>query len=210
MYKCNNLPHQTLNCINQPVPLKQSNNAFPIHRPPSSHLLSPRPAKTQFHFLHRRRNLQSILLLQHNRAMEPNVPSRRHPLHGRYARTLPIIHVRNPNAAHPKLTETHIGMRGIHRSNSTLTPTGLPRVRKAYENMRDLAELAGAELNDCVRLVVYTTDMYRYRPMCNEVQVELWGTDSARYPPRTIIEVGRLNDDDIVEVEGTFHNPKKD
>jgi 2-iminobutanoate/2-iminopropanoate deaminase len=59
------------------------------------------------------------------------------------------------------------------RSNSTPTPTGLPRIRKACENMRDLAELAGAELTDCVRLVVYTADMYQYRPMCNEVQIEL-------------------------------------
>lgn len=100
-------------------------------------------------------------------------------------------------------------MRGIYQENSTLTPTGMLRVRKAYENMRDLAVLAGAELTDCARLVVYTTDMYRYRPMCNEVQIELWGDDPSRYPPRSIIEVDRLNDDDIVEVEGTFYNPKK-
>jgi len=100
-------------------------------------------------------------------------------------------------------------MRGIHPQNSTLAPTGLPRIRQAYANMRDLAALAGAELTDCVRLVVYTTDMFRYRPMCNAVQVELWGDgDPGRYPPRTIVEVGRLNEDDLVEVEGTFWNPK--
>lgn len=100
-------------------------------------------------------------------------------------------------------------MRGIHPQNSTLAPTGLPRIRQAYSNMRDLAALAGAELTDCVRLVVYTTDMFRYRPMCNAVQVELWGDgDPGRYPPRTIVEVGRLNEDDVVEVEGTFWNPK--
>jgi 2-iminobutanoate/2-iminopropanoate deaminase len=55
---------------------------------------------------------------------------------------------------------------------------------------------------------VYTTDMFRYRSMCNEVQIELWGSDESRYPPRTIVEVGRLNEDDIVEVEGTFWNPR--
>lgn len=99
-------------------------------------------------------------------------------------------------------------MRGIYQENSTLTPTGLPRVRQAFRNMQDLAEMAGAELTDAVRIVVYTTDMYRYRPMCNQVQIELWGNDPDRYPPRTIVEVDRLNDDDIVEVEGTFFNPK--
>jgi 2-iminobutanoate/2-iminopropanoate deaminase len=67
--------------------------------------------------------------------------------------------------------------------------------------MRDLAAMAGAEVPDRVRLLVITTDMYRFRPMCNEVQVELWGGDASRHPPRTIVEVGRLNDDDIVEVE---------
>lgn len=109
----------------------------------------------------------------------------------------------------PILINPTPGMRGIYQQNSTLAPSGLPRIHQAYENMCDLAAMAGAELTDCVRLVVYTTDMSRYRPMCNQVQVELWGEDPSRYPPRTIVEVGRLNDDDIVEVEGTFYNPRK-
>lgn len=100
-------------------------------------------------------------------------------------------------------------MRGIYTSNSTLAPVGEQRIRLAYQNMAALAEMVGANLEDCVRLVVYTTDMFRYRPICNEVQIELWGDDANKYPPRTIIEVGRLNDDDIVEVEGTFHVPQK-
>jgi enamine deaminase RidA (YjgF/YER057c/UK114 family) len=73
--------------------------------------------------------------------------------------------------------------------------------------MAALADMVGADLFSCVRLVVYTTDMYRYRPMCNAVQVELWGDDPNTYPPRTNIEVDRLNEDDIVEVEGTFYVP---
>ena len=43
----------------------------------------------------------------------------------------------------------------------------------------------------------------RYRPIVNQVQEELW--KNGTYPPRTIIEVQRLNQDDIVEVEGTFY-----
>ena len=39
------------------------------------------------------------------------------------------------------------------------------------------------------------------------VQEQLWG--AGPYPPRTIIEVDRLNQDDIVEVEGTFYAPVK-
>lgn len=98
-------------------------------------------------------------------------------------------------------------MRGIYRSNSTLAPTGQARIQVAYDNMIALAELAGTDRFSCTRLVVYTTDMYRYRPLCNQVQVSLWGDDPNRYPPRTIVEVDRLNEDDIVEVEGTFWVP---
>ncbi|KAI0483787.1 YjgF-like protein [Xylaria cf. heliscus] len=67
------------------------------------------------------------------------------------------------------------GMRGIYPSNSTLAPVGMPRVRQAFLNMAALANMAGADITSCLRLVVYVTDMYRYRPMCNQVQVELWG-----------------------------------
>jgi hypothetical protein len=49
--------------------------------------------------------------------------------------------------------------------------------------------------------------MYRYRPIANKVQEELWG--KGPYPPRTIIEVHRLNQDDILEVEGTFYIASK-
>ena len=78
---------------------------------------------------------------------------------------------------------------------------------QAFRNMQLIAESEGASLRDAVRLVVYVTDMYRYRPLVNKVQEQLWGTGP--YPPRTIIEVDRLNQDDIVEVEGTFYAPPK-
>jgi len=54
---------------------------------------------------------------------------------------------------------------------------------------------------------VYTTDMDRFRPLANKVQEELWGMGP--YPPRTIVEVRRLNQDDILEVEGTFFAPAR-
>ncbi|TQN67858.1 2-iminobutanoate/2-iminopropanoate deaminase, partial [Colletotrichum shisoi] len=76
---------------------------------------------------------------------------------------------------------------------------GIDRIRQAYANMIQLAELAGTDRFSAVRLVVYTTDMYRYRPLCNQAQTEFWGDDPNRHPPRSIIEVQRLNDDDIVE-----------
>jgi enamine deaminase RidA (YjgF/YER057c/UK114 family) len=97
------------------------------------------------------------------------------------------------------------GMRGIDPKTDTLVQGDEARVRQAFLNMQLIAQSEGASLRDAVRLVVYVTDMFRYRPIVNKIQVELWG--QGPYPPRTIIEVHRLNQDDIVEVEGTFYAP---
>ena len=99
------------------------------------------------------------------------------------------------------------GMRGIDPTTNKLVDGAEARIRQAFLNMQHIAESQGATLQDCLRIVVYTTDMYRYRPLANKVQQELWS--NGPYPPRTIIEVHRLNDDDILEVEGTFHVPAK-
>jgi 2-iminobutanoate/2-iminopropanoate deaminase len=99
------------------------------------------------------------------------------------------------------------GMRGIDPKTNTLVQGDEARIKQAFLNMKLIAEAEGAGLTDCVRIVVYVTDMFRFRPLVNKVQEELWG--KAPYPPRTIIEVHRLNQDDIMEVEGTFYAPAK-
>src|SRR5918999_1667091 len=99
------------------------------------------------------------------------------------------------------------GMRGIDPKTNTLVAGDEARVLQAFRNMQLIAESEGASLRDAVRLVVYVTDMFRHRPLVNKVQEQLWG--AGPYPPRTIIEVDRLNQDDIVEVEGTFYSPLK-
>jgi 2-iminobutanoate/2-iminopropanoate deaminase len=98
------------------------------------------------------------------------------------------------------------GMRGIDPATGQLVDGDLPRVRQAFENMRHIAESQGASLRHAVRLVVYVTDMKVHRPLVNQVQQELWGA-AAAFPPRSIVQVSGLNQDDIVEVEGTFLLP---
>lgn|SRR5690349_1133301 len=99
------------------------------------------------------------------------------------------------------------GMRGIDPKTNNLVAGDEARVKQTFLNMELIAKSEGASLRDAVRLVVYVTDMYRFRPIVNKVQADLWG--QGPYPPRTIIEVDRLNQDDIVEVEGTFYAPVK-
>ena len=98
------------------------------------------------------------------------------------------------------------GMRGIDPKTNDLVAGEEARIRQAFTNMKTIAESEGASLSSCVRLTVFVTDMKRLRPLVNKVQEELWA--GGPYPPRTIVEVTRLNQDDIFEVEGTFFAPK--
>jgi enamine deaminase RidA (YjgF/YER057c/UK114 family) len=100
------------------------------------------------------------------------------------------------------------GMRGIDPATNKLVEGDEARIRQAFLNMKTIVAAAGGSLRDAVRLVVYVTDMGRNRPLVNKIQEELWG--GPPYPPRTIVEVSRLNQDDIVEVEGTFYCPTPD
>jgi 2-iminobutanoate/2-iminopropanoate deaminase len=97
------------------------------------------------------------------------------------------------------------GMRGIDPATKKPVEGDEARIRQAFLNMKTIVAAAGGSLRDAVRLVVYVTDMDRYRPLVNKIQEEIWG--GPPYPPRTIVEVSRLNQDDIVEVEGTFFCP---
>ena len=98
------------------------------------------------------------------------------------------------------------GMRGIDPATNEPVAGEEARIRRAFTNMRTIAESEGAGLASCVRLTVFVTDMKRLRPLVNKVQEELWA--GGPYPPRTIVEVARLNQDDIFEVEGTFFAAK--
>jgi len=99
------------------------------------------------------------------------------------------------------------GMRGIDPATNKLVEGDEARIRQAFVNMKTIVEAAGGGLRDAVRLVVYVSDIDRYRPLVNKIQEELWA--GAPFPPRSIVEVSRLNQGDVVEVEGTFFCPVK-
>jgi enamine deaminase RidA (YjgF/YER057c/UK114 family) len=97
------------------------------------------------------------------------------------------------------------GMRGIDPATNALVEGEEARVRQAFRNMLAVAASEGATAADCVRTVVYVTDMARHRPLANTIAGEVWGMGP--YPPRTIVEVKALNQGDFVEVDGTFYAP---
>jgi len=99
------------------------------------------------------------------------------------------------------------GMRGIDPKTNTLVEGEEARVRQAFANMMHIAAAEGAGPADCVRTVVYVTDMSRHRPLANKVAEELWG--KGPYPPRTILEIKALSQGDFFEIDGTFYAPLK-
>lgn len=99
------------------------------------------------------------------------------------------------------------GMRGVDPATGKLVDGDEARVRQMFVNMRQVAEAEGATLQDAVRLTIYVSDVVKYRPLVNKVQEDMWG--KGPYPPRTVLEVRRLDQDDIAEVDATFYAPVK-
>lgn len=97
------------------------------------------------------------------------------------------------------------GMRGIDPKTNALIEGEEARIRQAFVNMLAIAASEGAGPKDCARLVTYVTDMARLRPLVNKAQEEIWV--GLAYPPRTIVQVSALNQNDIFEVDGTFFAP---
>lgn len=99
------------------------------------------------------------------------------------------------------------GMQGVDPATNKLMPDPEARIRQAFLNIKQIAQSEGASLQDCVRLTIYVRDLKTIASLVDKVQAELWGKPP--YPPRTMVEVRRLFDDDIVEIDSVFYAPKK-
>jgi 2-iminobutanoate/2-iminopropanoate deaminase len=97
------------------------------------------------------------------------------------------------------------GMQGVDPATNKLVDGHELRIRQAFLNLKLIAQSEGATLQDCVRITVYVSDLHRFAPLVSKVQGELWGKPP--YPPRTMFEVQRLFDDDIVEIDSIFYAP---
>lgn len=85
----------------------------------------------------------------------------------------------------------------------THTLKGYSRIYKAYQYLKELVVARNSSLTNTVRLTAYTTDLSSYRATADYVESlpEFWGM---KPPPRTIVQVAALDDNDVFEVEGTF------
>jgi enamine deaminase RidA (YjgF/YER057c/UK114 family) len=99
------------------------------------------------------------------------------------------------------------GMPGIDPATNRMVQDPQAQIRQALLNVQSVARSEGATLQHCVRLVVYLGDLNRFAALVDKAQAELWGKPP--YPPRTMIEVQRLFDEMIVEIESTFYVPAR-
>jgi 2-iminobutanoate/2-iminopropanoate deaminase len=72
----------------------------------------------------------------------------------------------------------------------------LRQVEQAFENLKNVLEAAGASMADIVQLTMYVTD-YSNMDNIGDVWVKYLGPT---YPPVTAVEVSRLQDDYMVEI----------
>ncbi len=99
------------------------------------------------------------------------------------------------------------GQRGIDPENNKLVEYDIEkRTRQTMINLKSIVESKGGRIQDIVSTTVYVTDMENFRPVINELYEEFFGKN---LPTRTILEISRLNQDDIVEIEAIAHIPKK-
>jgi 2-iminobutanoate/2-iminopropanoate deaminase len=99
------------------------------------------------------------------------------------------------------------GIVGVDPATNAVVQDPQAQVRQAFLNVQAIAQSEGATLQDCVRLTVYVSDLNRIAPMVDKAQAELWGKPP--YPPRTLVEVQRLFEGFVIEIETTFYAPTK-
>ena len=97
------------------------------------------------------------------------------------------------------------GMPGIDPATNAIVADAPAQVRQAFLNIKRIAESEGASLRDCVKLTVYLSDLNRFVGVVDKIESELWG--GPPYPPRTLVEVQRLFDGMIVEIDSVFYVP---
>ena len=90
------------------------------------------------------------------------------------------------------------GQRGIDPKTGTLVAGAREKIRQTFENIAAILAAAATSLEYVVMSRVYVRDMAAHRPLVNEAYERYFPQGP---PPRTIVEVARLNQDDEVEIE---------
>ncbi len=100
------------------------------------------------------------------------------------------------------------GQRGIDPSTGQLVAEDIrTRARRTLENLRIIVEGGGSDMAHVVATTVYLRDLASGRPIINELYEEFFGSNR---PTRTILEVSRLAQDDLVEIAAVAFIPDRE
>ncbi len=100
------------------------------------------------------------------------------------------------------------GQRGIDPSTGQLVAEDIrTRARRTLENLRIIVEGADSDMANVVATTVYLRDLAGGRPIINELYEEFFGSNR---PTRTILEVSRLAQDDLVEITAVAFIPERE
>jgi 2-iminobutanoate/2-iminopropanoate deaminase len=97
------------------------------------------------------------------------------------------------------------GCRGIDPKTNRVSKGDIrAEAKQVLENIKGVVEAAGGSMGNVIATTVYVRDMYRHRPIINELYEEYFGETM---PTRTIVEISRLNEDSNVEITATAWIP---
>ena len=74
------------------------------------------------------------------------------------------------------------------------------QIHQVFRNLRAVANAAGGDLGDVVKLNVYLTDLADF-PLVNEIMAEYFDEP---YPARAAVGIASLPKDAVVEIEGVL------
>lgn len=89
------------------------------------------------------------------------------------------------------------GQIGLHPASGQLVDGIDAQIRRVFENLRAVAEAAGAQLDDAVKINVYLTDLANFA-LVNEAMAQFF---KAPYPARAAVGVATLPRGALVEVD---------
>lgn len=92
------------------------------------------------------------------------------------------------------------GQIGLHPANGQLADGIEAQIRRVFENLRAVAEAAGATLDDAVKVNVYLTDLANFS-LVNEAMMQFF---TAPYPARAAVGVAALPRGALVEVDAVL------
>lgn len=93
------------------------------------------------------------------------------------------------------------GQIGLDPASMALVPGIDAQIRRVFENLKAVAQAAGGDLRDVVKLTIYLTDLGNFARV-NEIMATCF---TAPYPARATVGVASLPRGALIEIDAIMH-----